>query len=94
MSLLLQIALGAIIAGGIGFGVWSHEHHRAIVQQPPTTVSDQSAQVGAQANVNLTAGTTNADLDKDMSSIDEQLNLVNQSSVESDQSMNDKPITQ
>lgn len=91
MSLLLQIALGVLVAGGIGFGVWNHHHRLEEAQIAPTTINDETQ---ASADVNLTAGTANADLDADMTTIDGQLKLVNDDSAEIDQSMNDKPISQ
>ncbi|HWC57731.1 MAG TPA: hypothetical protein VG621_02175 [Candidatus Paceibacterota bacterium] len=103
MSLLLQITLGVLIAGGIGFGVWNHEHHKAMLQPPSTTTTDETTaqpstpsevDVHDGANVNLSAGTTDGDLDADLSTIDQQLKAVNSDSVDIDQSMNDKPITQ
>ena len=82
MSLLAQIVLGLVVAGGIGFGVWNHKQHSEERRM------DDRAHM--QAEVQLTTGTTNADLDADLRSIDSQLDSVNSASA--DAALDDKPI--
>ncbi len=99
MSLLLQIAIGVLVAGGLGFGVWTHQHNKQIANyQQSTTQEDSTSKSDTNASVNagisLTTGTTTADLTTDLGNIDAQLRQVDDSSVSIDQSINDKPIDQ
>lgn len=75
MSLFAQIVLGLVVAGGIGWGVWNHNQQQEARQQQ------------AAAEIKLSAGTTNADLDADLKSIDGQLDAVSQTSAGVDESM-------
>ena len=75
MSLFLQIALGVLVAGGIGLGAW--KHHETVVRN--------DAKMHDQSGATLSTGSTNDDLDKDMITIDGQLKAVDESSVSIDQ---------
>ncbi len=88
MSLLLQIAIGLIVAGGIGFGVY-HKHEEKMIQQE-TTLRDQQMNTTSTASVRLNTGNTNADLDADLKSIDGELKAVGDASVGIDQSMTER----
>jgi len=81
MSVLLQIALSALVIGGVGFGLWNHNHNQEMKKEDHASVN---------ASVNLSTGSSNADLDRDMLTIDGQLKAVDQGSGEVDQSFNDK----
>ncbi len=80
MSLLAQIALGVLVAGGIGWGVWNSSHRQDMEEKNRT-------QADVSADVKLTTGSSNADLDNDLKSIDNQLKLVGESEVEADGAM-------
>lgn len=84
MSLLAQIALGVLVAGGIGWGVWSHSHKDSTLGQD----SQMNGRLETSVDATLTTGTTNTDLDKDLSSIDSQLKLVSENEIEADNAMN------
>ena len=87
MGLLAQIAIGILVAGGIGLGVWSHKH-RDVADRPRDTQNN----VQVQADATLSAGSTNADLDKDLKTIDGELNIISQSSTDIDSSFNEQSM--
>lgn len=88
MSLFLQIALGVLVAGGIGLGAWKH-HESVRENREHARVEDQAA-----TSATLSTGSGNSDLDKDMLTIDGQLKVIEQSSGDVDQSIHDKPINE
>ncbi len=91
MSVFARIVLGAIVAGGVGLGIWSSKQDD---KTPAQEHARQEARIQADAAATLTKGSTNDDLDKDMASIDGQLKLVSESSADVDQSFDDKQIEQ
>jgi len=79
MSSSVKIVLGILILGGVAWAVWNYSNTTSPVDtQKP-------------AGPTLTTGSTNADLDTDIATIDSELDLISNSSVEIDQSMNDTP---
>ena len=85
MSLILQIILGALVVGGVSFGVYSHEHKQNIADQNSALLEKQKV----EASASLSTGNTNVNLDSDLNAIDGQLKNIDNSSSNVDASFNE-----
>ncbi len=81
---LLKIILVVVVIGAIVLGVRSRTHREDDQMTSGSNTTD------AQTDTNLTTGTSNSDLDKDMAAIDSQLTVINQSSTDIDNSFSEQ----
>lgn len=71
-----KIVLTIIVIAAVVFGVWSYRHKA----EAPQSASSEAVPT-------LSTGSTNQDLDKDLGTIDAQLDIINQSGAEIDTSL-------
>ena len=92
MSTIWKVVLVLVIVGAVGFG-WKYMSTPKN-QYSNTPVNRQTTNTGSSVTVVPVNNTTNASLEANLTSIDTQMNAVNQSSAQVESSFNDKPVTQ
>lgn len=83
-----------VVAGAAYWLTTNHSQNGSSVTAAPQNAITTATATAAPSGTALTSGTSNADLNQDLATIDTQMNALSSDTASMNQSFNDTPVTQ